>query len=200
MKTNLVAASILAALGSLSTDAAADVVIQLEETTWAAGKFSMFFEPGRLMGTLTGVTACNFYSATGPQVPTFTVYLVQEQLLSPQAYLGQPFTPPAGGRLQVGGSGGPQPPLGLASEIGFWDAPLVDGFELNDAYTPINGGFDVSQMALLLGNGMTPPPSGGIERTYWGMVILHGVCDPLPSPGAAALLAISGLLGSRRRR
>lgn len=199
MKTNLMATCVLATLGSLATDAAADVVIRLDETTFAAGTFSLFFEPGRLMGTLTGVTLCNFHCDAAPQVQTFAVYLL-EGPLPPAAFLGQPFTPPSGGRLQVGGSGGPRPPLGLATEVGFWDAPSRPTFELNDTYTPIAGGFDVGEMALLLGNGMTPPPSGGLERTYWGMVILHGVCDPVPSPGAAALLAISGLFARRRRR
>lgn len=201
MKTNLMATCVLATLGSLATDATADVVIRLDETTFAAGTFSLIFEPGRLMGTLTGVTLCNFSCDAAPQVQTFAVYLL-EGPLPPAASLGQPFTPPLGGRLQVGGTipVGVHDPLDLgADEWGAWADPSNPGFFINDSYVVSGGGFDVSSYALLLGNGVEPVPGVAIPRTYTGTITLAGV-ELVPAPGAIALLAISGLVGASRRR
>lgn len=191
----------LAAAGPLAGVAAADVVINLDEATWDGGRFTMFFSPGQLAGTLTSISLSDFTCTSGPQGQTFTVYFVEGPLPPDAATV--PFLPASGGRLQVGGSGGPQDPLDLgAVEWGFWAGPSNPGFLMDQTYTVAGGGFDISSYAVLFGNGMEPTnnQANSNPRTYTGTITLHGVTDVLPTPGAIALLGISGLVGTSRRR
>lgn len=190
----------LAAAGPLAGVAAADVVINLDEATWEDGRFTMFFAPGSLVGTLTSVSLSDFTCTSGPQGQTFTVYFVEGPLPPDAATV--PFFPPLGGRLQVGGTipVGVHDPLDLgADEWGAWADPSNPGFVINDTHVVSGGGFDVSSYALLLGNGVEPVPGVAIPRTYTGTITLAGV-EHVPAPGAIALLALSGLVGASRRR
>jgi len=189
----------LAAAGPLAGIAAADVVINLDEATWDGSRFTMFFSPHQLFGTLTSISLSDFTCTSGPQGQTFTVYFVEGPLPPDAATV--PFLPPSGGRLQVGGSGGPQDPLDLgAVEWGFWAAPANPGFLMDQTYTVAGGGFDINSYSVLFGNGMEQVPGVANPRTYTGTITLHGVTDVLPTPGAIALLGISGLVGTSRRR
>lgn len=171
-----------------------DIVITLDEATWLAGDFTLYFEPGELEGMLTSITLSNVTCSAEPQVTALTAYLSSGPF-SADALAGLPFAPATGGRLQVGGNVVPGTPLDLmAQEWGAWTAASPPDFILTDTYVLENGGFDVASYGVMLGNGIVPPPSGGIERSWSGTVTLHGVTEVLPAPGVLALAGIAGLL------
>lgn len=187
----IVASSFAASLASSSH---ADIVITLDDATWLAGDFTLYYEPGELEGTLTSISLSGVTCSADPQVTALTAYLSTGPF-SDDALAGLPFAPATGGRLQVGGNVVPGTPLDLmAQEWGSWVAPPPPDFILNDTYVLENGGFDVASYGVMLGNGITPPPSGGIERSWSGTVTLHGVTEVLPAPGVLALAGIAGLL------
>jgi hypothetical protein len=193
-----IAASSLAAC--LAPSALADIVINLDDTTWLAGDFTLYFQPGELEGTLTAISMDGVTCSADPQVTALTAYLSTAPF-SDDALMGLPFAPSSGGRLQVGGNVVPGRPLDLmAEEWGSWVAPSPPDFILNDTYVLENGGFDIASYGFMLGNGITPPPSGGIERSWSGMVTLHGVTEVLPTPGVLALTGLAGLVLRPRRR
>ena len=184
----------------LAPSALADLVIHLDNATWLAGDFTLYFEPGELEGTLTAISLDGVTCSAEPQVTALTAYLSTGPF-SDDAMMGLPFAPAPGGRLQVGGNVVPGTPLDLmAEEWGSWVAPPPPDFILNDTYVVENGGFDIASYGFMLGNGITPPPSGGIERSWSGTVTLHGVTEVLPTPGVLALAGLAGLLLRPRRR
>lgn len=193
-----IVASSLAAC--LAPTALADIVITLDNATWLAGDFTLYFAPGSLEGTLTAISVDGVTCSAKTQTTALTAYLSTGPF-SDDALAGLPFAPATGGRLQVGGNVVPGDPLDLmASEWGSWVAPPPPHFILSDTYILENGGFDIASYGFMLGNGITPPPSGGIERSWSGTVTLHGVTEVLPTPGVLALAGIAGLLLRPRRR
>ena len=194
-----IAASSLAAC--LAPSALADIVVTLDDATWLGGDFTLYFGPGELAGTLTAISLDGVTCSAGPQVTALAAYLSNGPF-SADALAGMPFAPATGGRLQVGGNVVPGTPLDLmASEWGSWVVPSPPDFVLSDTYVLENGGFDIASYGFMLCNGITPPPSGGIERSWSGTVRLHGVTEVLPTPGVLALAGIAGfILRPRRRR
>lgn len=181
--------------------AQADIVIDLDDVAWLGGEFTMYFAPGGFEGTLEAISLVDVVCDAGPQGGALTAYLSAGPF-DVDALAGLPFEPPHGGPLQVGGQAWPLASVDLeAVEWGSWGSPQSPHFVLNDTYALSDGGLDVDGLGFMLGNGIAPPPSGGIERIWTGSVVLHGV-NHVPSAGALALIGLAGLLarGVGRRR
>lgn len=181
--------------------ASADIVIDLQNASWLGGDFTMYLAPGEFEGVLEAISLVDVVCDAGPQVAALTAYLSPGPF-DADALAGLDFSPSPGGRLQVGGPASPLSIVDLdAFETGSWTAVAPPNFVLDDTYTIANGGFDVDGLGFMLGNGIVPPPSGGIERFWSGSIVLHGV-NHVPSAGALALAGVAGLLvrGVARRR
>jgi hypothetical protein len=198
MRNTLLTASVSICLLAITPTTRGDVVISLDSATWDAGQFQIYFAPGGLHGVLTGVSLCTVTSDNPPHADALTVYVTSGPF-SPEALAGDPFFPPTGGRLQVGGFQSFRPLDLGAEESAAWPVPQNPDFILNATYTLADGGFDVASFAILLGSGIAPPPSGDLYRSWSGLVKLHGVSH-VPAPGAMAILAMAAITGRPRRR
>lgn len=195
--------TLLPTLASISllagaSSARGDIMISLNSVTWEAGQFTIYFAPGELHGVLTAISLCNVVGDPPSQGDALTVYLSTGSF-TPEALAGDPFFPPAGGQLQVGGFQSFRPLDLGAEESGAWPVPQNPGFVLNATHTIANGGFEIAPFAVMLGSGVEPTPSGELNRSWSGTVKLHGVTH-VPAPGAMALLAMATAAGGSRRR
>lgn len=198
MKNTLLTAIASISVLAMSPATRGDVLISLDSVAWDAGQFQIFFAPDELHGVLTAVSLCNVTSDNPPHADALTVYVTSGPF-TPEALAGDPFFPPTGGRLQVGGFQTFRPLDLGAEESAAWPVPQNPDFVLDATYTLANGGLEMNSFAILLGSGIEPPPSGGLYRSWSGMVKLHGVSH-VPAPGAMALMAMAAMAGRPRRR
>lgn len=184
MKRSAFAVAALAAGLSAGT-ANADVVLNFTSQTWAGFQFTDVSSIPGLVGTLTAVSvnATLENSVNDTWADDLTIYI-------------DPAPLSFGGLVQAGGFSS----LGAAERY-FWangGSPLP-GTIVNDSYTllaPITFVGGVTDPIVWVGNGYG---AQGTSGTWTATVTLVGV-NFVPTPGAAALLGLGGLIAARRRR
>lgn len=181
VSTVLSAGAVALATG-LAGSASADVTFTLTSQTYAGFNFSLAAAPGELTGSLTG-------ASIDVVLENSVAYTYADDLC---VYLDA-GTLSTGGALQIGGFSN----LG-ATQRYFWPSGGSSGLGTVAAgdvvlVTPIL--LDGSNLNVWIGNGYG---FTGTSGTWSGTITLQGV-NFVPTPGAVALIGLSGLVARRRR-
>lgn len=173
-----------ATVALISSAASADVTISFVGLTLAGYQFAEAIAPGVIAGTLTGATInvemTNSFWFT--RANDLTLYMDIAPLST-------------GGLLQIGGelNAGAAERRAWPTGGGLFSTTSTGRVDLDNA-------IDLAShptMSFWIGNGRASYIASG---TWTGSIVLHGVnLVGVPSPGAIALLAVSGIVARRRR-
>ena len=184
MITNKLFLSGFATVALISSAASADVTISFTGLTLAGYQFAEAITPGQIAGTLTGATInvemTNSFWFT--KANDLTLYMD----IAPVS---------TGGLLQIGGAvnTGAAERHSWPTGGGLFSTTSTGRVDLNNAIDLANH----PDMSFWIGNGRESYIASG---TWTGSIVLHGVnLVGVPSPGALALLAVSGIVARRRR-
>lgn len=179
MKRFIACAAVAAAAGLAGT-ASADVTVTLTNQTFLGNNFALFAPAGSLTGTLTGLSINVVLEASGNFTYADDLTVIGDTATDTLLQVG--------GFSNYGALERQSWPNGASDDVGTTSIGTVT------LTTPI----DVSSTPVdfFIGNGYNGGP--GTTGTWSGTVTLHGVS--VPTPGAASLLGLGGLVALRRRR